>query len=179
MIHMGSYFTVTLHSEFFRLQVVVASVFQLGSRRFISNDDSVRMKLQRAGGATRRDRTFDAIRHCICLPLACRQENTPLRFKNCPHAHREGIARHAFGCTPIDPISVSSVRTTKRVRDANDELGSLNPMWPFLPMPKIWSSIPPAFLISASYHWQYKSISSSGTLDFGMNMCSLGTLTCS
>ena len=46
---------------------------------------------------------------------------------------------------------VDGARVLMRVREANDDVGSLNPMWPLAPMPRICTSIPPAARIAASY----------------------------
>lgn len=46
---------------------------------------------------------------------------------------------------------VRSASLTTRVRDENAAPGSLKPMWPFEPMPRICRSIPPAEPIAASY----------------------------
>ena len=45
---------------------------------------------------------------------------------------------------------VRALRVLMRVRDANEEVGSLNPMWPFAPMPSSCRSTPPAARIAAS-----------------------------
>ncbi len=46
---------------------------------------------------------------------------------------------------------VCAVSVATRVRDENEENGSLKPMWPLEPMPRIWTSTPPTISIAASY----------------------------
>ncbi len=46
---------------------------------------------------------------------------------------------------------VAGVSAFRRVREASDEPGSLNPMCPVRPMPRICRSMPPAAAIAASY----------------------------
>ena len=48
-----------------------------------------------------------------------------------------------------------------RVREANDDVGSLKPMCPLAPMPRICRSTPPASAIAASYAAQAASRSSA------------------
>ena len=48
-------------------------------------------------------------------------------------------------------IRVWRVRVLIRVREASEEPGSLNPMWPSVPMPRICRSTPPASAIASSY----------------------------
>ena len=45
---------------------------------------------------------------------------------------------------------VGSVSVFTRVSEASDEPGSLKPMWPVRPMPRICRSTPPAAVIAAS-----------------------------
>ena len=45
---------------------------------------------------------------------------------------------------------VCSVSVLTRVADANDEPGSLKPMWPSVPMPRICTSTPPASAMALS-----------------------------
>ena len=61
-----------------------------------------------------------------------------------------------------------------RVRDDSDEDGSLKPMWPFVPMPRIWMSMPPAERMACSYLRQAAGM--SVVMPSGMLIRSLGML---
>jgi hypothetical protein len=63
---------------------------------------------------------------------------------------------------------VTTSRCTRRVLLSTPEPGSLNPMCPVLPTPRIWKSIPPAILILPSYSAHIASTWSRGTSPRGM-----------
>ena len=56
---------------------------------------------------------------------------------------------------------------TGRVRDANDEPGSLNAKWPFCPTPPKNNRIPPACLIAVSYELKNQGDLKVGTYNAG------------
>src|SRR5207244_1727021 len=58
--------------------------------------------------------------------------------------------------------------TTSRVRDVGPEPGSLNPMCPVWPIPRIWKSMPPASAIALSYSRACASIFPRGRSPRGM-----------
>ena len=61
-------------------------------------------------------------------------------------------------------LRVTASSVTRRVRLSAPEPGSLKPMWPVLPMPRIWKSMPPARAISCSYSRAAASTSCSRAL---------------
>ncbi len=71
-------------------------------------------------------------------------------------------------------VTVSSA--ISRVRLCTPEPGSLKPMCPVLPIPRIWKSMPPASTMACSYPRQNSSTCSRATLPAGMCTFSRGTL---
>lgn len=67
---------------------------------------------------------------------------------------------------------VTSVSWTALVREFFGDPGSLKPMCPVRPMPRIWRSMPPAFLIFCSYCAQWAGVSSGVTFPDGRWMFS-------
>jgi hypothetical protein len=56
-----------------------------------------------------------------------------------------------FGVERELSLRVFSASVLTRVLDASEDVGSLKPMWPFEPMPRIWMSMPPRARMRFSY----------------------------
>ena len=56
--------------------------------------------------------------------------------------------------TSLLSCRVCSERILIQVRERSEPEGSLKPMWPLRPMPRIWRSIPPTSRIACSYEPQ-------------------------
>ena len=84
------------------------------------------------------------------LGLARREQHDRARVQDRRHPHRERLGRHACSASPPKSAAllrrVSGLSVTRCVRDWSSRAGSLNPMWPLVPMPRICRSMPPASL---------------------------------
>ena len=81
-------------------------------------------------------------------------------------AKRLGGTCLRVGCIPSKALLESS--EISRVIESRDEPGSLNPMCPVRPIPRIWISRPPAFSIFCSYSLQYSRTSSFSRVPSGI-----------
>src|SRR5439155_1608013 len=94
-------------------------------------------------GMRRKDQHPPARRQ-LCSPVAIRAISLAPRMVATPIviASRGTLSSPKKSAAASFRVTVSSV--TRRVRESGGEPGSLKPMWPLLPMPRIWKSMPPA-----------------------------------
>ena len=104
----------------------------------------------------------------LCSPVAIRAISLAPRMVATPIviASRGTLSSPKKSAAASFRVTVSSV--TRRVRESGGEPGSLKPMWPLLPMPRIWKSMPPASPIARSYAAQCSSSRSRGVPPSGM-----------
>ena len=126
---------------------------QLAGRRLVEEERGIRVVLEEA--ARRSPRSAAARPPCRTIGALC----SPNAIRTTLRASRMVPTPIVMACcgtfsspkkSPAASRRVTGSSVTSRVRLLRVEPGSLNPMCPVRPMPRIWMSIPPALRISSS-----------------------------
>ena len=99
------------------------------------------------------NRPVDHPRHARRLASPRRDQHDRARLQNRRHSHRQRLGGTAIDVVP-EERRVAAARlgrsVTRCVRASSSAPGSLKPMWPLVPMPRICRSMPPASAIARS-----------------------------
>ena len=112
---------------------------QLGAGGAVDVERRVRMALKERRRDFDVDLAFDGALHDGRLVLAGRDDRDLARVENRRDAHRDRFARHVLLAEEVGGRVAArhGVERDERVRLSAPEPGSLKPMWPVLPMPRI------------------------------------------
>ncbi len=122
--------------------------------RLVQKDLDLTVQLQQRRGHARRDQPLHRRLDGAGLSDAGGHQDDRAASQDGADAHRQRVGRHGLHA-PVEQIRVRSSRARRepcRVGIADQPgAGSLKPMCPLAPMPRICRSMPPARLMAASY----------------------------